>query len=241
MKVLLTGGSGRLGRELLSLLPDVAAPIRSELDVTSWESVRDGVRVAHPQVVVHAAAYTDVAGAETDRDTCWQVNVAGTRHVARAAAEVGAKLVHISTDYVFSGEQGGYREADTPGPVVNFYALSKLVAEEAARAAPRHLSIRTSFRPREFAYPVAYADVYTSQDYVDLIAPQLALAITHAPEIGDEVLHIATGRKSVLELARRRRPDVRAGFRAQARVALPADVSLDSGRWEALRAGWTDG
>lgn len=241
MKVLLTGGSGRLGQELLGLLPEVVAPPRAGLDVTSWESVSEGVRAAQPQLIVHAAAYTDVAGAETHRDACWRVNVVGTRHVARAAAEVGAKLVHISTDYVFSGEGGGYREADTPGPAVNFYALSKLVAEEAARAAPRHLIIRTSFRPREFAYPVAYADVYTSQDYVDLIAPQLALAISHAPEIGDELLHIAAERKSVLELARRRRPDVRAGSRAEARIALPADVSLDSGRWEALRAGWAGG
>ena len=237
LKLLLTGGNGRLGSELHDLLPGLVAPSSSEMNITDLESVLAFTRRERPDVIVHAAAYTNVGGAETDRQTCWAVNVEGTRHMAKAANEVGAKLVHISTDYVFSGEQGNYREGDTPGPVVNYYSLTKLVAEEAARVAARHLIIRTSFRPREFAYPVAFSDVYTSQDYVDVIAPQVALAVRHVVEIEDEVLHIATERKSVYELAKRRKPDVQEGLRASASVRLPADVSLDSGRWEVIRAG----
>ncbi len=202
MKILLTGGNGRLGKELRDLIPGLVAPGSAELDITSVQSVDAVVAAERPDLIVHAAAYTNVGGAEQDRERCWAVNVEGTRHLARAANAVGAKLLHISTDYVFDGEQGQYRESDTPGPVVNYYSLTKLVAEEAARAAARHLIVRTSFRPREFAYPVAFSDVYTSQDYVDIIAPQIALAVTHALEIGDEVLHIATERKSVFELAR---------------------------------------
>ncbi|MFC4452173.1 NAD(P)-dependent oxidoreductase [Deinococcus sonorensis] len=236
MRVLLTGGSGRLGQELQALLPEMVAPASSELDVTNPESVRAVVDREQPDVIVHAAAYTDVGAAERNRARCWQVNVEGTRHMAQAANAVGAKLLHISTDYVFDGDQGHYRETDTPGPPVNYYALTKLVAEEAARAATRHLIVRTSFRPREFAYPVAFSDVFTSQDYVDIIALDIALAIQHAPDISDEVLHIATERKSVYELARRRRPDVQEGTRASAGVRLPGDVSLDSGRWRELRA-----
>ena len=237
LKLLLTGGSGRLGSELRDLLLGLVAPSSSEMNITDLESVLAFTRRERPDVIVHAAAYTNVGGAETDRQTCWAVNVEGTRHMAKAANEVGAKLVHVSTDYVFSGEQGNYRESDTPGPVVNYYSLTKLVAEEAARVAARHLIIRTSFRPREFAYPVAFSDVYTSQDYVDVIAPQIALAVRHMAEIKDEVLHIATERKSVYELAKRRKPDVQEGLRASASVRLPADVSLDSGRWEVIRAG----
>lgn len=239
MRLLMTGGSGRLGRELRALLPGVVSPSSAELDVTDAAQVLDVVSRASPDVIVHAAAYTDVGGAEQDRARCWAVNVGGTRHVARAANAVGAKLVHISTDYVFSGETGNYREEDTPGPVVNYYALSKLVAEEAARAAARHLILRTSFRPREFQYPVAFSDVFTGQDYVDVIAPQIALAVAHAAEIEDEVLHIVTERKSVYELARRRRPDVREGTRAGAGVTLPGDVSLNTARWQTLRAALT--
>lgn len=240
MRVLLTGGSGRLGTELRALLPGAVAPPSAELDVTDAAGVLGTVERERPDVIVHAAAYTDVGGAERERETCWRVNVVGTRHVAAAANAVGATLVHISTDYVFSGETGGYREDDTPGPVVNYYALTKLVAEEAARAARRHLILRTSFRPREFQYPVAFSDVFTGQDYVDIIAPQIALAVRHAGEIGFDTLHIATERKSVYDLARRRRPDVREGTRAGAGVALPGDVSLNTERWAALRASWED-
>lgn len=241
MKILLTGGNGRLGTELQQLIPELVAPSSSEMNITDVESVLAVVRRERPQVIVHAAAYTNVGGAETDRQKCWAVNVEGTRHLALAANEVGAKLVHISTDYVFDGEQGNYRENDTPGPVVNYYSLTKLVAEEAARAAQQHLIIRTSFRPREFAYPVAFSDVYTSQDYVDVIAPQIALAVQHVADISHTVLHIATERKSVYELAKQRKPDVREGLRASANVRLPGDVSLNSERWETLGREWSHG
>ncbi|WP_407569952.1 SDR family oxidoreductase [Deinococcus altitudinis] len=234
VKLLLTGSNGRLGTELRSLIPDIVAPGSSEMDITDLESVLAAVHRERPDVIVHAAAYTNVGGAEKDRQKCWAANVEGTRHMALAANAVGAKLIHISTDYVFDGEQGSYRESDTPGPVVNYYSLTKLVAEEAARSATSHLIIRTSFRPREFAYPVAFSDVYTSQDYVDIIAPQIALAVQHAADISDEVLHIATERKSVFELAKRRKPDVQEGSRSSASVRLPADVSLDSGRWASI-------
>ncbi|OLV19293.1 SDR family oxidoreductase [Deinococcus marmoris] len=243
MKVLLTGGGGRLGTELRALLPglgaETLAPTSAELDITDGVQVMDVVRRERPDVIVHAAAYTDVGGAEKNRERCWAVNVEGTRNMAHSANTVGAKLVQISTDYVFSGDRGNYHEDDTPGPVVNFYALSKLVAEEAARAAQRHLILRTSFRPREFQYPVAYSDVFTGQDYVDIIAPMIGLAVRHSLEIENRVLHIATQRKSVYELALRRRPDVREGTRAEAGVMLPGDVSLNTGRWERLRRQWS--
>lgn len=233
--VLLTGGTGRLGRELVTLLPGITAPSHAELDVTDPGGVSAAVERIGPRVIVHAAAYTDVAGAERERAACWRVNVEGTRNVARAARAAGAKLVLISTDYVFDGQRGQYREEDTPGPVVNYYALTKLVAEEAARAAPEHLILRTSFRPRQWPYDTAFTDVFTSQDYVDIIAPEIALAITHSAKIAFDVLHVAGDRKSVYELARRRKPDVTPASKATAGVGLPDDVSLDTSRWRALR------
>lgn len=238
-RILLTGGGGRLGSELRALIPSLDAPSRQALDITSPQSVQSYVERTRPTLIVHAAAYTDVAGAERQREACWRVNVEGTRHVAAAARAVGARLLHISTDYVFSGDRGDYRETDVPGPPVNYYALTKLVAEESARLAERFLIVRTSFRPREFQYPVAFEDVYTSQDYVDIIAPMIAEVIAHADQIPDEVLHVVTERKSVYDLARRRKPDVRPGRRAEASVVLPADVSLNTERWQALKDYWT--
>jgi len=233
-RILLTGGSGRLGRELKPLLPGAHAPPSRELDITRPDGIARVLDDVRPEVLVHAAAFTDVAGAEEGRDECWRVNVEGTRNLVRAVTNRGIFLVHISTDYVFEGSQGGYREDDPVGPVRNYYSLSKLAAEEVARTAPEHLVIRTSFRPREWPYPTAFTDVYTSQDYVDVIAPKIALAVRHCREIPHSVLHIATERKSVFELARRRRPDVRPGSKRAAGVDLPDDCSLDTSRWNGI-------
>ena len=240
MRVLVTGGSGRLGRELQTELPRLGVealfPARAELDVTRPDSIRAALARYDPEALVHAAAYTDVKGAETHRELCWEVNVGGTRNVVRALAGRAAKLVHISTDYVFWGDEGGYAEDSPVGPVRNHYALSKLAAEEVARVRPGALVIRTSFRPREWPYPVAFTDVYTGQDYVDVIAPEIALAVRHARDIPDATLHIATERKSAYELARRRSPGVKPRARREAGVALPEDVSLDARRWRRLKA-----
>ena len=243
MSVWLTGGSGLLGGELRQLLPELKVPTRAECDITSREQVLATARRLEPELIVHAAAFTDVAGAESRRAACWATNVAGTRNMVEAARESGAYLLHISTDYVFYGdtssrESGGYREDDPPGPVRNYYALSKLAAEEVARTAPRHLIVRTSFRPRQWPYPVAYSDLYTSQDYVDVIAPELAELIRRLPDIPYDTLHLATERKSALELARRRSPQVREASKASAGVALPDDITLDSSRWRGLKAQW---
>lgn len=231
----MTGGSGTLGRELRPLLSahghEVHAPSHAEMDVLDPDAVMRATRATGPDLVLHAAAWTDVAGAERERHACWALNVEGTRHVRDAARSVDAPLVHLSTDYVFWGEEGGYAEDDPPGPVRNYYALTKLVAEEAARAHPRTLVLRTSFRPRDWPHPVAFEDLFTSQAYVDELAPELALAVTHAPEVPWGTLHVAGPRTSAYQLARRRTPEVRPGRRADANVALPADISLDTRRW----------
>jgi dTDP-4-dehydrorhamnose reductase len=237
-RILLTGGSGRLGRELCALLPGIVAPPRKEMDLLELASLESALERYEPALVVHAAAYTDVAKAEEERAACWHVNVDGTRHLVGVALAHGLPLVHISTDYVFYGDRGRYREDEPPGPVRNYYALTKLVAEAMVRTLPRHLVIRTSFRPREWPYPVAYDDLYTSQDYLDVIAPEIALAITRLESIGYDTLHIATERKSAYVLARRRRQDVARGSRKEAKVALPEDISLDISRWQALKREW---
>ena len=234
--VLITGGSGRLGTELQGLLPGATAPAHSEMDVARPEQVAEALERHAPQVVVHAAAYTDVRRAETEREACWRTNVHGTRTVASAVQARGLFLVHVSTDYVFDGDRGLYREDEAPGRPRNFYALSKIVAEELARFASRQLVLRTSFRGRAWEHPVAFTDLWTSQDYVDVIAPKIALAVLNCRSLGVATLHIGTERKTMFELARRRRPDVRAGSRADADVDLPRDVSLDTSRWEKVGA-----
>jgi dTDP-4-dehydrorhamnose reductase len=233
--ILLTGGNGRLGKELKTLLRDVVAPPSQDLDITNPAIIESVIGQHQPTLLVHAAAYTNVSGAESEKAQCWRVNVTGTRHLVKAALAHNLPLVHISTDYVFYGDKGMYQEDDPLGPVRNYYALTKLVAEESVRLLPKHLVIRTSFRPREWPYPNAFDDVYTSQDYVDIIAPEIALAISNFEKIHYETLHIATERKSVYDLAKRRKPDVQRGSKASAKVTLPDDISLDTSRWQKLK------
>lgn len=132
MKVLVTGADGQLGRDLARVLPEFAEPIlcgRSRLDVTDAEAVSRLFLAEKPDAVIHAAAYTQVDRAESEPDEAYRVNALGTRNVAAAAAEIGAKLAYVSTDYVFDGKLGRpYREFDRPAPL-SVYGWSKREGE----------------------------------------------------------------------------------------------------------------
>ncbi len=136
MKVLITGGGGQLGSELSALLApdhDVLAPRHGELDVADRASVERAVASFGPELVLHAAAWTDVDGAEGDPAGAHRVNEHGSRNVARAARGAGAQLVAYSTDYVFPGDaRAGYVESDATGPR-SVYGASKLAGEIAVR------------------------------------------------------------------------------------------------------------
>ena len=133
MRVLVTGASGQLGydmcRELEQRGTDFWGVSSKELDLTVPETVRACVHGYVPDAVIHCAAYTAVDRAEDDRDRCWAVNAEGTRTLARCCREVEAKLLYISTDYVFpgTGEQF-YKPEDPTGPL-NEYGKSKLAGE----------------------------------------------------------------------------------------------------------------
>jgi dTDP-4-dehydrorhamnose reductase len=142
-----TGATGQLGSVLVALLGDqvVWSGGRGELDVRDAEAVSNVVRDARPDVVFNAAAYNAVDAAETDIAEALAVNAAAPAHLARACREVGALLVHISSDYVFDGSQRQpYGEEDWPRPV-NAYGVSKLAGTllVSASGCP-HLLVRTS-------------------------------------------------------------------------------------------------
>jgi dTDP-4-dehydrorhamnose reductase len=140
MKVLVTGASGLLGSALLreaskSGTIAIAAynshPLNSglQLDVTKPAQVQAAIQRVAPEYVIHTAAYTDVDACEIEPKRAWDVNALGTKHVADACEEHGAKLVYISTDYVFDGEDGPYSEEDPTHPI-NVYGESKLAGEQ---------------------------------------------------------------------------------------------------------------
>lgn len=134
MRILLTGGKGQLGWELRRTLAprgEVLAPGRERLDLREPDRIREAVRELDPDLVVNAAAVTDVDRAETEPEEARRVNTDAPRVLAAEAETAGAALVHFSTDYVFSGEKGSvYRESDEPDPV-NVYGATKLAGERA--------------------------------------------------------------------------------------------------------------
>jgi dTDP-4-dehydrorhamnose reductase len=150
MRLLVTGGAGMLGQAVAAVATrlghDVIAPTRADLDITDLDRVRRVIAATEPRAVINCAAWTDVDGAESAEDAATAVNGAGAGNVARATAEVGARLVHVSTDYVFDGsKRTPWVESDPVGPI-GAYGRSKLAGErEVAAAGGDHAIVRTAW------------------------------------------------------------------------------------------------
>lgn len=156
MKLLITGASGLYGSKLaqMALAKNIevySSDIQSlsvygnfvKLDISGKEQVEDAFKTIKPDVVVHAATLTDVDKCETNKELAWKVNVEGTKNIAEASKSAGSFLIYISTDYVFSGEKGRYKETDKPDPI-NYYGLTKLKAEEIVQTQAEYFIARPS-------------------------------------------------------------------------------------------------
>lgn len=144
--ILVVGANGMLGRDLLALLGERGRGIDlPDIDITDLLSVQRVLTALKPQVVVNCAAYTDVDGCESNTETAMQVNGEGVAFLAMITREIGARLVQISTDYVFDGSKSvPYREDDLPRPL-NIYGESKLAGELNVDVNPDNLVVRTQW------------------------------------------------------------------------------------------------
>lgn len=186
MKILLTGGSGLLGKELQKYM-EVDAPAHSKFDILNPE------KLERYDLIIHSAAYTNVEKAETDREKCFMVNVVGTLRMSDVFAQV--PLVYISSEY-----------AHKP---VNWYSRTKQIAETIAMDHPGGcLAIRTLFKPRPWKYDKAFIDQFTTGDYIDVIGPKIIKAIKEWDR-KSKLMYIGTGRKVIFDLAKESKPDVK--------------------------------
>jgi len=148
MKILLTGSNGQVGFELqkkLSLLGEVIATDREELDLTDPDAIRKFIDQTKPDIIINPAAYTAVDKAESEPDLAYLINVTASEVLAVKAAELDIPLIHFSTDYVFDGlKKGAYLETDPTNPQ-SVYGKTKCEGEEKIRTHKKHIILRTSW------------------------------------------------------------------------------------------------
>jgi dTDP-4-dehydrorhamnose reductase len=235
VKTFITGGSGKLGKELVKIFPRSLHPTHRELELLDKSAVFEYVARHKPETAIHCAAWTDVRGCESNRIKAWENNVIATENLIDACQRYarGCYFVYMSTACVFRGDKGDYVETDLPYPD-NFYSLTKLLGEFVVKRLENNLIIRTNFVPRErWRYKKAFTDRFGTY----LFADDLALAIKDVIERGlVGIVHVAGEEKlSMFELARITTPDVKPMTMEDMDLPLPKDMSLRSIRIDPYR------
>lgn len=230
MRLLITGSTGLIGREVSSVAvklrhdvysaqhkakPDFGIPI--ELDINGVQSIEKCFKSLKPDAVIHLAAFTDVDRCENEKELALETNARAVERIAKECGKYDCNLVHVSTDYVFDGEKGMYSESDRPNPI-NWYGESKLRGEEAVKSHAKDWCIaRTStpygLHPSRKSFPffvieklssgkevLVLQDQYTSPTYTVNLARML---IEIAERRLQGIIHVSgASRLSRLELAR---------------------------------------
>ncbi|MEZ6008556.1 MAG: dTDP-4-dehydrorhamnose reductase [Planctomycetota bacterium] len=245
----LTGSSGLLGREVLRLADACGRPLvgrERRVDIGDRQAVLAMARRHQPVCIVNCAAYTRVDAAETDEATAMRVNALGPMHLAEAALETGAVLVHVSTDYVFDGSrEHPYTEEDPPAPL-GVYGRSKLAGEEVIRASgAAHVIVRTSWLHgplgRSFVGTVlgrmqrgeslrVVADQQGAPTYAEDLASVLLAIADAGPGVGGTFHAVNAGSCSWFELALEVQAQARsAGLLAKGVEVVPVATNRQAG------------
>jgi len=187
MRILIIGANGLLGSDLIDECggDQVVAATSRDADIRDWGQVRSLVVRSKPAWIVLAAAYTDVDGSERNPDLAFAVNRDGTRNVAVTAREQGAKLVYLSTDYLFEGTANRPYEPDDPIHPLNVYGASKAAGEEAVREPGGHWVIARSswlFGASRACFPEKILAAADSQPELKVVSDQVG-SPTYAPDL----------------------------------------------------------
>ena len=233
MTVLITGGTGVLGKELKILFSENLSPTHDELDITNKQSVFDFFKKNNIDSVIHTAALTKVRVCEENQSLAWNVNVKGTQNLVESVlqSDHDINFTYVSTACVFDGHHEMYTESSIPYPE-NFYSLTKLLGEHEVAKLKNYLIIRTNFVPKK---PWPYEKAFTDRFGTYLFADDVANAIF---EIKNEklsgIVHIVGDKKmSVFELAKLTTPEIQPmTINDYSGPRLTMDMSLDTERWK---------
>jgi dTDP-4-dehydrorhamnose reductase len=233
MVVLITGGTGALGKELQKIFPENISPNHEELDITDKKQVKKIFQQNEIDTIIHTAAITKIRKCEEDKTLTWNVNVQGTKNLIDEIiqSESNINFVYVSTACVFDGDSGMYTEESIPYPE-NFYSLTKLLGEFHVNRLFNSLIIRTNFVPRKsWPYERAFTDRFGTYLFADQVANGINDVIK---EKLTGIVHIVGDKKmSVFELAQMITPDIKPmTINDYSGPNLTMDMSLDTKRWK---------
>lgn len=197
--IVITGKNGLLSKELQKLDSNIKGLSSKNFDITK-KSIKSKLNKINPDIIIHAAAVTNSQDVDKDPLPSIKTNIIGTAFISEYCLENNKRLIYISTDYVYPGIDGNYKETDLVLPHNN-YAWTKLGGECSVKLVPNHLIIRTSFGSTEFPYSQAWINQIVSKDYVDVIAPMILKASTSNIT---GILNIGTTPKTMFEYASER-------------------------------------
>jgi len=238
MKVLITGGSGSLGKSLKAVFKDAFCPTHEEVDITNPDSVRKTILEYKPDILIHTAALVSIRECEENIEKARLTNVEGTKNIVNALNELNndCYLIYMSTACVFAGEnEKFYTEEDEPNPKNN-YSITKLEGEKAAKQYNNLCIIRTNFVSKtKWKYPKAFIDRFGTYLFSDQVAEGIKDVIDKKE---NGIIHIVGDKRmSMYDLA------ILAGSKDVGKMTLKeydgppvtVDMSLSTKRWKKYR------
>lgn len=199
-RVLVTGGNGQVGRSIAELVSDarfaaldIAVADRSAVDITDRAGLSAAFDRVRPEVVINAAAFTAVDAAETDEAVAMAANADAVASLADLCAAHGARLLHLSTDYVFDGTKDGWYVESDPIAPLGVYGRTKAAGEAAARACPAHLILRTSwvYAAHGNNFVKTMLRIGAERPEVGIVDDQIGCP-TSARDIAESLLHLSS-------------------------------------------------
>lgn len=199
MKIAITGKSGILSQELQKFYPNLVILDSYNYNITDPQTTRKIMEI-DPDIIIHAGAVTNSTMVKNNPVVAINTNIIGTANISNYCIQQKKRLVYISTDYIYEGTVGNYKETDPILPY-NEYAWTKLGGECSVCLVPNHLIIRTSFGSDKIFYENSWTNQLVSKDYVDVIAPMI---LKSALSNTTGILNIGTEAKSVYEYVQKR-------------------------------------